>query len=464
MANVRDYGALGDGVTDDAPAIQHALNDGDGVLEFPRGEYLLRSTIVVNLAATGRTAIHGSGGTAKLLMAAAGPAFEFRGTHTKSADPLEFRPEEWARERFPTLQDIEIEGRHAEADGVRIRGVMQATLAGVLIRQVRHAVHLVERARNVLLDHCHLYHNTGVNVFLEEVNLHQINITGCHISYGRLGGIRIVNSEVRNLQIVGNDIEYNNNRAHQFPDADAIPTAEIDIDCGPTGTVREVTIVGNTIQATYSPNGANIRIVGSDTPERQRAGMLCISGNVIGSQAINVHLVNARGVTLEGNYIYSGHVRNLLAERCHTLVLGANCFGHNPDYKDQELCTGIRLEDCEHVTMTGLQIQDAQAGQHTVTGAIPIKRQGVIELVRCRRVNLTGVQILDGTPTGLFLEDSTAVVITGCSTIDTRQPPKTDFSIEWRGESSGSLIANCLTNREWLIPATVAQSGIVVQP
>lgn len=462
MANVRDYGAMGDGVHDDTAAIQHALEDGDGELAFPRGDYHITSPIVVDLKTHGRTAIHGTGGTAKILMHGAGPAFELRGNHQGSADPLSFQPELWQHQRMPTISHIEIEGKHPDADGVKIIGVMQPTLTAVLIRRVRHAVHITGRARNVLLSHCHFYYNTGINVFLDRVNLHQMIVTGCHISYGRLGGIRIENSEIRNLQITGNDIEYNNNRAHKVPEADAIPTAEVYIDCGETGTVREGTICSNTIQATYSPNGANIRIIGSATPESQKAGMWCISGNLIGSQATNVHLTNCRGVTLEGNYIYSGHHRNLLAERCKSLVIGANCFGHNPDYQEKELCTGIRLEDCENCTLTGLQIQDAQAGEHTVAEAVPIQRQGLVELIRSRRLNLTGLQLLEGFPSALYIEDCSDVVVTGCSILDSRTPPKTVEGIRWLGGGFGNMVTNCRGNRVWHLPEHVMVSNNLV--
>ncbi len=461
MANVRDFGAMGDGHFDDTDAIRHALADGDGVLEFPKGNYRITSTILIDLKKFGRTAIHGSGGTAKILMFGAGPAFELRGTHTGSADPNSFRPEEWEQERMPTISQIEIEGKHPEADGVKIVGVVQPTLTGVLIRRVRNAIEITERARNVLIDHCHLYHNTGINIWLNQLNLHQIIICGSHISYGRLGGIRIENSEIRNLQITGNDIEYNNNRAIKVPDADAIPTAEIYIDCGETGTVREVTISSNTIQATYSPNGANIRIIGSATPESQKAGMITISGNIIGSQNTNVHLTNARGITLEGNYIYSGHHRNLLAENCKGLVIGANNFGHNPDYKEKELCTGIRLENCEDCTLTGLHIQDALAGEHTVAGAVPIKRQGLIELIRSKRLMLTGVQVLEGFPYALEIEDCTELMLTGCTILDTRDEPKAKAAIHWTGKGTGSLIANCRVNRPVEIPDDVTVSGLI---
>ena len=41
MTSVRDFGARGDGKTDDAQSIQHAITKGDGALHFPRGEYLI---------------------------------------------------------------------------------------------------------------------------------------------------------------------------------------------------------------------------------------------------------------------------------------------------------------------------------------------------------------------------------------------------------------------------------------
>lgn len=459
MSNVRDFGAVGDGQQDDTDAILHAVHDGDGELLFPAGDYRITRTVTLDLNERGRMAIQGLGGLAKILMDGAGPAFELRGTHAGSADPGSFQPGVWQRERMPTVSQLEIEGRHTEADGIRLIGVMQPTITGVLIRRVRHGIHITQRARNVLISHCHIYHNTGVGVFLDRVNLHQTNIIGNHISYCRLGGIRIENSEIRNLQITGNDIEYNNNRAFQLPGADDVPTAEIYIDCGETGTVREGTISSNTLQATYSPQGANIRIIGQATAESHKAGMWCITGNLIGSQAVNVHLTSARGITLEGNYIYSGHRRNLLLEQCKNILIGANCFGHNPDYKDKELCTGIRLVDCENCTMTGLQIQDALAGENTVKDAIPVEREGLIELVRCRRMNINGIQVLEGSPVALHVEDCSEMMLTGCSFWETRQQFLTRASIHWSGTGQGNLIAHCRANRPVLVPHHVRLEG-----
>lgn len=457
MSDVRDFGATGDGKADDTDAIQQAVRHGDGVLAFPQGDYRLTKPIVVNLTEQGRFSMHGHGGTAKLIMAGEGPALKLIGTHGGSADPGSFKPPVWQRERMPTVSQIEIEGAHPKADGIHIDGVMQPTLAGVLIRQVRTAVYVTKRARNILISHCHIYNNTGVGVHLDAVNLHQTIITGSHISYCRLGGIRIERSEIRNLQITGNDIEYNNNRSHKVPGADAEPTAEIYIEAS-EGSVREGTIASNTIQATYSPGGANIRFIGHSPEKNYKVGLWTISGNLIGSQENNIHLTSARGVTISGNVIYSGHARNLLVEHSRNIVVGPNCFDHNPDYEPNELCTGIRFVDSLNCTLTGLVIQDSQAGQHTVPGTVPIVREALVEFVRCRRMNINGIQVLEGTPIGMLLDECSDTLIHGCTILDDRKPPRLTTAIQWKGPGSGNAISHCRVSAKIDAPPHVRQS------
>ncbi len=301
MSDVRDFGASNDGNTDATAAIKHCLQDGDGLLHFPPGDYLLQETIVVDLAAVGRFGIDGSAGTAKVVMAGNGPAFHVVGTHKSNADPGSFQPGVWRRERMPTVLNIEIEGRHPAASGFLLEGTMQATFEGVLLRELEHGIHVRGRARNLLISHCHIYNNRGVGVLFDKLNLHQAIITGSHISYCKRGGIKIEGCEIRNLQITGNDIEYNFDLA-------AKESADIWIDSTAEGSsVREGTIAGNTIQAKYSPGGANVRILGYNAKENHKAGMFSIVSNLIGSQETNVHLVACRGVVISGNVIYSGH-------------------------------------------------------------------------------------------------------------------------------------------------------------
>src|SRR5262245_39551716 len=122
MANVRDFGARGDGRTDDTAALTHAVQHGDGQLVFPRGDYVLSEPLYVPLDQAGRLSIAGEGGVAKLIMTGPGPALHLVGTHRRTAHPEQFAEAVWQRERMPTVCGLEIVGRHPEADGIRIEG------------------------------------------------------------------------------------------------------------------------------------------------------------------------------------------------------------------------------------------------------------------------------------------------------------------------------------------------------
>ena len=269
------------------------------------------------------------------------------------------------------------------------------------------------------------------------------------------------------MQITGNDIEYNNNKGINIPGADGEATAEIYID-SEDGSIREGTICSNTIQATYSPNGANIRFIGSGTKGNHRVGMWTISGNLIGSQAINIHLTSALGFSISGNYIYSGHERNIVIEKSRSIVLGDNTLGHNPDYGDKELSTGVRFVDCEDININGLILQDAMAGHNTVANTVASKKDALLELVRCKRVSMTGCQILEGTPSGVLIEDCSDLLMSGCTILDNRNLQLMKIAIIWRLSKGswvglGNLVQGCRLAADSVIPAGVLQGQNVIE-
>ena len=429
MSDVRHFGASGDGETDDTEAIRHALQDGDGLLRFSPGSYRISRTIEIDLAKRGPLAIDGSGGTARIFMTGPGPVFRIVGTHDGTGDPHSVVGNVYPDQRLPIIKNIEIEGGHPQADGLQLVKTMQCLLEGVLIRRCRHGLHLTQRNRNVLISHCHIYHNTGIGVFLDGVNLHQINIVSSHISYNRLGGIRVERSEVRNLQITGNDIEYNNHAKHGTAPE---PTAEIYVDTTAEGaSVNEVTIASNTIQATESPGGANIRVVANPNDSNRPPGLWAITGNVIGSQENNVHLTGCYGMSISGNTIYSCGNRNLLMEDSRQINVGANTFRrHTP-----EMGTGVQVVRSSDVTFSGCSVLDEHPhGQDS--GA------SLLELIDCDRINVSGSQFLDGVPCGIDATDCRNVVVTGCAVHDTRVEGKSRHAIRFRGAGTGNLIAS----------------------
>lgn len=426
MSDVTLYGAAGDGVRDDTDAIRHAVCQGDGTLHFPPGTYMVSGTVEVDLSKDGPFGIDGSGGTSRIIMTGKGPAFRLVGSHGGTGDPGSRKGNVPTHQRLPTVRNIEIEGANPEADGFELEGTMQSVFEGVLVTKCRHGIHLVKRNRNVLISHCHIYFNTGVGVFMEGVNLHQINIASSHISYNRLGGIRVERSEVRNLQITGNDIEYNNHRAHK---TEPVPTAEIYIDTTAEGaSVNEVTIASNTIQATDSPGGSNIRII--EKPDNSRPpGLFAISGNIIGSQENNVHLTGCYGISISGNCIYSAKHRNLLIEDSRLVNLSGNTFRrHTPAYG-----TGLRFTGSSDITLTGCSILD-----ETEEGEAGL--DALLELEHCERTNIAGSQFINGV-SGISAKDCQHLSVTGCTIQDTRSTPIAKGSIVISGKSGNHLVS-----------------------
>lgn len=397
MTNVRDFGARGDGVTDDTAALTHAIQRGNGHLVFPRGEYLVSRPLHIALGLHGRIAIEGEGGTAKIAMTGAGPAFHLVGSHRRSALPEHVQDAVWQKERLPTIQSLEIEGRHPQADGIRIEGAMQPTLRALLIRKVRHGIHLANRDRNVVIADCHVYDNSGIGIFLDRVNLHQTNIHGNHISYNKRGGIVIAGSEIRNIQICSNDIEYNH-------DLKADTSADVFFDCR-DGTVREGTLVGNTIQAVGTPGGANVRFLGArDHPNA--VGLFAITGNLIGSQTRALDLHACRGIAISGNSIYSGYRHAIWAEDAEHLVIGPNSIDHNPEYKGAST-DQLVFRNCRNLSLTGLILQ------HTRPASEPVSAS--IEMRACHNVNVSGIQIVNARSRGITLDNCTLVRVADCT-------------------------------------------------
>jgi hypothetical protein len=444
-ADVRSFGAAGDGTADDTAAIQKAVDSGDGVIDLPRGVYRITRTILVDLDKTGFTAFRG-GGVARLVMAGPGPALKFLGTHLQgSADPNSFQPNVWLKQRMPVVDGVEFIGDHPDADAVQVEGTMQFTLTGCRMSQLRHGIHLVNRNRNLTISHCHIYHNRGIGVYYDNLSLHQSNIVGCHISYCGGGGIVFKGGDVRNVHIGTCDLESNHS-------PQGLPTANILIDCsGSANGTAEVAITGCTIQHnSVSPDSANIRILGRG--DRGGAGQaqwghVAITGNVLSDVATNIHLAGCRDVTITGNTFWMGFAHNLLVEDCAAIVVGPNAMDRNPAYaygKSATASNAIVFRNSRDCTVTGLHVQ----GVHSAEAGVVFDQ--------CDRFNITNCTILDNDKAGLLLRRLTRSRVSDCLIRDDR-PDASSASILLTGGADNVLRGNT-HNR----PATIDPSAAKV--
>lgn len=395
MANVRNFGATGDGATDDTSALQHAVDQGDGVIELPRGTYRISRPITIDLERHGWLGIAGAHGTARIVMAGPGPALKVLGHHAGTALPSSVQPQVWQRERMPQLSGFEIVGEHPEADGIQLIQTMQATLTGLLIRNVRHGVHLPDRNRNVLIHGCHIYDNSGIGIYFDQCNIHQAVIASNHISYCRLAGIKSLGGDLHNVHITGNDIEYN------F-DEQAEGAADIWFESAGS-LASEVTIASNTIQAVPSRGGANVRIIGSPTDPPVGTPLFAISGNTIGSQETNIELAYVNRVAITGNTLYDGKVVTVSVRDSRNITLSGNTFGW--DAPGRVMTGGILVERSQNVAISGQVLEGDRLGTEVRGGAVTINQ--------CERVSVTGCQIHAPLHCGVALDDCRQCQVSG---------------------------------------------------
>ena len=416
----------GTGAADDARTLQ-ALVDKGGLVRLPKGVYRIATPIVVDLEKTGIVAIEGST-VARIIMTGPGPAIRFRGTHAGTAAPHTVKPNVWDQ-RMPSVDGIEIVGEHPNAVGIEATGTMKLTLTRVLIRDCLHGIHLIERNRNVIVSDCHIYNNRGIGLYLDNVNLHQINVTGSHISYNADGGIVVKAGQVRNLQITGCDIESNMGK-------DRPPTANILVD-STDGSNAEVAITGNTIQHNHVAAGsANIRIKGPShlepgTDER-RDGHITIASNILSDVMVNIHLDRVRGVVITGNTFWTAYDRNLLVENCSNVIVGPNNFDRNPRYHREEkpeTTNAITFRNSSDCTLTGLHLTRVRAAPAGLT------------LETCQRLHVTNCTILDCDRIGIWIKNCTDTRLNGCMIRDDR-PNAASLAIRVEGGRGNTIVNN----------------------
>lgn len=392
--DVKQLGALGDGLADDAPALQKALDETHGPLFFPQGDYRLSHGLVVRLDQRQQTQIRSGG--ARLLNQSADPALHILGTHQGSASPAELTGEVSGGQLMPLVSDLEIVGGSG-GDGIRLEYTYMATISRVTVRDCVHGIHIPNHNRNIIISDCHVYRNYGIGIFLDNVNLHQINIHGCHISYNYRGGIKLVEGNVRNIQIVGNDIEYNRN-----PEDITEPAADVWFVAGPIG-LREGAICGNTIQGVPTDGGANVRLEGISPKNQLKVGLLSITGNLITSQEYNILCRYARGVALGSNIHISGHKRNILIEDSEQITITGAVLDNNPDYQPAAP-GGIQLRNVQGCTISGVMAENCQHAL-TVTGS--------------DAVAISGCTFRNNQNAALTLRNSDHLAVSGCVFTDT---------------------------------------------
>lgn len=415
-----------DGQRPATAALQRLIDASDGLVELPSGTFLLDAPLRVDLAAHGYRSIRGADGATRLVVNCAGPALQIIGDHQGTAQPDSVQEHTWEKERFPGISGIEILGKHEQADGIELFCTMKCTIRNVLVRRCRYGIHLVERNRNVIIADSHVYDCSDTGIFLDNCNLHQVNILGSHISYNKRAGIRQSDGDVHNVQISGNDIEYNSGSAES--------SGEIVLEAA-KGFISEYSITGNTIQAQPVNAGANIFVSGPTEDAPYPARTMTISGNIIGDRDKNIVLCRANRVTISGNTIYGGKTLSLHFQDCGRVVLDGNNVGTRPSTHgaDRTYADGVQLENCTDCLLGDNVFGEHQYGTPEQGGTVTLLNTRYCRIANCHIMHprFRGVHIVGGF--GCVVSDNTIV---GSDSKDFQA------AIEVSGAGHGHLVQN----------------------
>ncbi len=380
--------------------LRKLVRDSDGSLMPKAGIYRITETIEIRLNQSRTTAISATKGPVTLIMDGPGPAIRLIGSHQGSASHKSFDPSTW-NESMPLIDGIEIVGNHPEADGIELIQCMAPTITRVSVRWCRHGIRLSHRNRNVAISSVHLYENSGVGLFLDEVNLHQINVSNSHISYNRGGGIVVRDGNVRNLHITGCDIE-----ANMPADDSPTITANVFLDLSnsigdKSHSIAEVSITGCTIQhssnyagkafESLAPGGANIRILGKKI---WPIDSVAINGNVISDTSVLVDIHHATDISLTGNTFFAPNPDFLHLENSQRIIITGNTFNPRQFKRPGRLI----FKNCQDSILTNCTLRGLEA------------TEGTVIIDNCSRINLNG-NILSESNSGVLIRKSKGITV-----------------------------------------------------
>ncbi|MDV7712900.1 hypothetical protein PSH12_09835 [Enterococcus casseliflavus] len=221
---------------DDTAALQAFLNLG-GSLEFTGSKkYLITSSLSID--ATRVTSLDGKG--CMLIPQGDFDALKLTGTMTGSAAPSSSGGKVF-KEYAVKIKNIHVYGaKKTESSGLSINNCFGVIIESCAFTYLKNGMKVNGVNRNLILANTHVYAMTQWGVYFSSTcDLHQMNITGCHISYCKKN-IFAEEAQMYNIQLVGNDIE-----TSSYPE---VVDCSIHFKSLTIGIYEDIEIVGNTLE------------------------------------------------------------------------------------------------------------------------------------------------------------------------------------------------------------------------
>lgn len=373
------YKALvGNGVADDTAALQTIVNS-QQLVRLPEG-MTIRLTRTVTIDVSKCHMFDGS--NCKFLLDGDFVGFAITGSMTSgSAAPIDLTTQIRDVESGFRFINCRIYGNIStmtfsdkgntiptgcKGTGIRVRGTVKTGIEGCYITKVHTAIEVSGYNRDMNIYGCNIYmcEVYGI-VFTEGSDLHQINITGNHISYTACLMKFTKMISLNNVQITGNDLELDT-----YPHTGTVP-ATTDYPHGGMGDYRAIVIeessssfmaqfeiVGNTIQAHDYPDGKDgdpdnngvdylIEIIGNSTATGHHNENICIVGNHMSNVwGDMIKMTRVWDVTIAANTITNiyGYAYNLT--NCSHIAISGENMGKVGGVITASSCGSVMISGC----------------------------------------------------------------------------------------------------------------------
>lgn len=401
--NVADTDAVGDGTTDDAPAIQDAISrippGEQRVLLFEAGtHYYLGSTLTVPL----QTVRGVAGNGAFLKVDGDYPALQTVGSFTTTASPEAGTNKALARSEFgASVGDLTVYAPEEAyvGTGLHAVGTFGLDVSNCVFTGLGTGVSFAGRNRDATLSNNLVWDNREYGLHLDGGSFHQFNVTGNHVAYSRKG-VYAENAHLANLQFVGNDVETS-------PSADGGEDALLHFEAGSDGGFVESVVANNTIQGHGSVD-ACLKVGNRNCHE------IIVANNVVRNASGPLLSFDACSyLVVEGNTLVNGKTGVKLARYGGHLVVDGNLANQVDRFLDVYLygdllptsvtnnvvrcrggkAVGIHSDgDVTDLTVTGNRVHSTAEGLTADRALVEADAAGTLEgaLVADNRVDLGG--------------------------------------------------------------------------
>ena len=293
--------------------------DFDGTLVLPRRTYKMSYAIRID---TSKIKVF-DGNNSEFIMTNDRAVFEVVGSLDSSmtSNPNTLNTEIMNKEPNTIIRNCIIRGDTNEdgtyknnGTGITLSGAIETNIENCYIHHMATGIKLTNVCRNVSICNNHIYAITGNGIYLENTNIHQLNINSNFITYC-MNCVYVKPKELANLQMNGNDIEigfyptgYENARCLNF-----------DIS-STSNSCFEIEICGNTIQG-HSASGNLIQFLGGTNPIQN---VSIVGNHISNSNGTGIVLQDCKGFAIQGNTMkdIAGYIYDLNGTVSYTSIQG----------------------------------------------------------------------------------------------------------------------------------------------